>query len=100
MLKPPVNLKEIYLNVRHLKFLIVLYVCSDWEKTQLSHLDTKKHSSESLIKWFVNHNISYQVIYPIHIKSLIINPHKVLAYVKMQRNIKQYNAITKSLCIK
>ena len=90
MMSPPDEVKEICFYTKNIRFPIAVYICSEWEKTQLNYLDVKIHTVETIAKWCISHNISYQIIYFLNFKSFIKNPKRTLAYLKLMRNLKNY----------
>ena len=79
-LKTPNDLKEFHLFQENLNFPVAMYICNDWEKTQLSYLNPKVHNSESLCRWCISHHIQYQILYPIRISTIFKNPYKYYKY--------------------
>lgn len=90
MISPPDGVKEICFYTKNISFPIAIYICSDWEKTQLSYLDINIHTIETIAKWCINHNISYQIMYILNFKSLIKNPKRAFTYIRIKRNLNKY----------
>lgn len=86
LLKPD-NLKEVHIYKKNLNFPIVIYICNEWEKVQLSYLDPSVHNSESLCRWCIAHHIQYQILYPLYLKTIFKNPYKYYKYVQMKKRL-------------
>ena len=81
------DLKELHIFVDNLNYPIVIFIRNEWEKVQLSYLNVEKHDSESLCWWCINHNIRYQIFYPIAKKHIIQNPYKYYKFLQMKRRL-------------
>lgn len=83
------NIKAVHIYQKNLNFPIVIYICNDWEKVQLSYLYPGEHNSESLCRWCISHHIQYQILYPLFIKTIFKNPYKYFKYVQMKNRLKK-----------
>lgn len=84
IIKAPDNVKELHIFEKNLNFPIIIFICTDWEKTQLSYLNPRAHDSESLCRWCISHHIQYQILYPIFKSTILKNPYKYYKYLQMK----------------
>lgn len=87
-LQTPDNLKEVHIYKENLNFPVIIFICNEWEKTQLAYLDPKVHNSESLCRWCISHQIQYQILYPIKKSTIIKNPYKYFKYLEMKARLR------------
>lgn len=85
------NLKVLHFFVEHLDFPVAVASYSDWEEEQISHLENNykslKMNTEYICIWCINHQIKYQIIYPINKIFIIKNPYKYLKYLQLKRKL-------------
>lgn len=88
----PKNIQSIQFFSKNLNFPICVYICSEWEKSQVNYLAVAVkegiHTSYSICQWCKHHKISYQIIYPIKKSSIIKNPYKFLKYLSLKNQLK------------
>jgi hypothetical protein len=88
-LKAPDGVKEIQVFVDKRRFPVAVYICDDWEKTQLSYFNPNDHDAVSLCKWCRNHHIQYQVLYPAIVRNLLKEPETYRKYCKIVDGIRK-----------
>lgn len=88
----PEGLKEIHFHTEGVNFPIAMYICTDWEKVQLSYLyqnlKVKHFTSYELCRWCQSHNILFQIFYPLRWISVIKNPYKYFKYLELKARLK------------
>ena len=83
----PNNLQELHIFQKNLNFPVAIYICSEWEKVQLSYLNPEKHNSESLCRWCISHHIQYQILYPILVSTIFKNPYKYFKFLQLKARL-------------
>lgn len=89
-LKYPEELKEIHFITENMNFKIAIYVCNDFEKQQVLYLENnmdKSFTSLTVCQWCKNHNIKYQIVYPLSWLSVVRNPYKYFKFIQMKREL-------------
>lgn len=88
----PNGLQGLHFFTEGLKFPIVIGTYSAWEETQVSYLaDNIRYgycTTEDICRWCINHQIQYQIIYPIRRRSIVMHPYKYYKYLELNRKIK------------
>lgn len=88
---PEENLKGLHFFVEHLNFPVVVATYSDWQETQVSYLSSNYLSqgfnSEAICMWCINHEIQYQILYPMKRSSIIKHPYKYFKFVKLKKKL-------------
>lgn len=83
-LNAPDDIKELQIFTKNLNFPVAIFICTDWEKTQLSYLNPGMHNSESLCRWCISHHIQYQILYPILVSTIFKNPYKYFKFLQLK----------------
>ena len=90
---PVEDLIGLHFYKKNLCFPVVIASYSSWEETQIQYLNSL--SSEmtvlDLCKWCINHNIRYQILYPINKKDLFKNPIRFFNFLSLKRKIRCFN---------
>lgn len=88
---PEENLKGLHFFTSGMNFPVVAGSYSDWEKLQLSYLESNLISvgfnTESICQWCINHNIRYQILYPIRKSSILKNPYKYYKFMQLKKKL-------------
>ena len=88
----PEGLKEMHFHMEGVNFPVVMYICTDWEKIQLSYLyqnlKIKHFTSYELCRWCQSHNILFQILYPLRRISIIKNPYKYFMFLLLKAKLK------------
>ena len=89
---PKENLQGIRFFIEGLSFTVVAGYYNEWEERQLSYLvqATKgsRMSTKDICKWCINHNIHYQILYPINKMQILKDPIRFISYLKLKKKIK------------
>lgn len=82
------GVKELHFLVKGLNYSIILYIKSDWEKTQLRYLinNINEHDAESVCGWCNNHDIIYQIIGSSR-KTIIRKPCRYIKYIILKSRL-------------
>ena len=90
---PKENLISLHFFVDQLNFPVVAASYTEWEEQQIVYLEgnykSLKYNTESICRWCINHNIQYQILYPIDKRSAIKHPYKFLKYLELKRKLKK-----------
>lgn len=82
------NIIEVNFFVTNLAFPVVVFICSEWDKIQVDYLNHnfKKtgYTTISLCQWCINHNIKYQILYPLSLLIVLKNPYKYFLFLKIK----------------
>ena len=81
------DITGVHLYSDGLEFPVAIYEKNDWDRTQISYIDTSKHTTRSLIQWCKNHHIDWDIVYPIRKISPFRHPLRHLRYLKLLRTI-------------
>ncbi len=81
------DIKGIHLYSKGLEFPVAGFEKSDWDRTQISYLDTSKHTTRSLITWCKNHHIDWEIVYPIRKSSPFRHPIRHIHYLKLVKSL-------------
>lgn len=85
------NLRTLHFFVESVNFPVAVASYSDWEEEQISYLENNykslKMNTESICIWCINHQIKYQIIYPISKILIIKNPYKYIKYLQLERKL-------------
>lgn len=65
------------------EFPLLLYEKNDWDRTQMSYIDSSKHTTKSLIDWCKSHHIDFDIAYPLKISAPIRHPFRHLRYLRL-----------------
>ena len=91
LIKVPNNTKAIHFFINNLAFPIAVFASSEWESVQVDYLNQNYinagFDSQSLCRWCKNHNMQFQILYPLDKLSILKNPRKYLAYLKLKGKI-------------
>ena len=71
----------------NLEFPLMLYEKGDWDRTQISFLDSDIHTTESMIRWCKNHHIDYDILYPLNRLSPIKHPIRHIHYLHLKHKL-------------
>lgn len=86
------GLQSLHFFVEDVNFPMVIGTYSDWEETQVSYLadNIKKFSwdTEDVCRWCMNHQIQYQIIYPIERSSIIKHPYKYYKFLQLKQKMR------------
>ncbi|RHV36746.1 hypothetical protein DXB59_07610 [Ruminococcus sp. OM05-10BH] len=89
---PEENLQELHFFTKGIKFPVVAGSYSIWEKQQLSYLEENISSTgfdtEAICQWCINHNIQYQILYPLKKRSILKNPYKYYQFIQLKKKLK------------
>ena len=85
------NLKGLHFFVDGLNFPVAIATYDEWQETQVSylanHYQSKGSDSESICKWCINHEIQYQILYPLKKSSIIKHPYKYFKFVQLKKKL-------------
>lgn len=86
---PEDNLQELHFFMQGLNFPVVAGSYSEWEKQQLSYLEknSKGFNTEAICQWCINHNIRYQILYPLKKISILKNPYKYYKFIQLKKKL-------------
>lgn len=88
---PEDNLKGLHFFTGGMNFPVVAGSYSEWEKQQLSYLESNLSSTgfntESICQWCINHNIQYQILYPLRKISILKNPYKYYKFMQLKKKL-------------
>ena len=88
---PEENLKGLHFFTKGMNFPVVAASYSEWEKQQLSYLESNLSSTgfntESICQWCISHNIQYQILYPIRKSSIFKNPYKYYKFIQLKKKL-------------
>lgn len=88
---PKENLQALHFFVEGLNFPVIAGSYNSWEKQQLSYLEANLSSTgfntESICRWCINHNIKYQILYPLRRISILKNPYKYYKFIQLKRKL-------------
>ncbi|MCR4655167.1 MAG: hypothetical protein K5770_02915 [Lachnospiraceae bacterium] len=87
---PPEDVAGIhFFSAENLEFSLALYSTNARDKAQIECLDPSLHTTESTIRWCENHNIRYDIAYPIKKLSLFLHPLKHIRFLKLISDIRK-----------
>ena len=93
LLKAPDNARAIHFFVDFLEFPVAVYICTDWESTQLDYFTSDynpmEQTSFNVIQWCVRHHIQYDILYPVRKSSIIKKPRKYIRFLQLKKRVKQ-----------
>ena len=81
------DITGVHLYSEGLEFPVAVYERNEWDRTQISYLDTSKHTTKSLIDWCKSHHIEWEILYPIRGSSPFRHPIRHIHYLKLMRSI-------------
>lgn len=85
------GLKGLHFFMHNLNFPIVAAAYTEWEHTQLTYLEnnfkTANFTTESLCQWCINHQIQYQIVYPLSKIFILKNPYKYFRYLQLKSRL-------------
>lgn len=88
---PEENLQVLHFFAKGLNFPVVAGSYSTWEKQQLSYLEANLNSTgfstEAICQWCINHNIRYQILYPLKKISILKNPYKYYKFIQLKKKL-------------
>lgn len=88
---PKENLISLHFFVERLNFPVAAASYNEWEEQQISYLENNYKSlnlnTESICEWCINHNIQYQILYPLNKISILKNPYKYFQYLQLNRKL-------------
>lgn len=88
---PEENLKGLHFFTNGMNFPVVAGSYSEWEKQQLSYLESNLSSvgfnTEALCQWCISHNIRYQILYPLRKISILKNPYKYYKFMQLKKKL-------------
>lgn len=90
----PKDVKSMNFFTENMLFPIVVYATSEQEEQYLEYLKSVNHSSESLCKWCISHEMSYQIMYPLSKMEIIKHPLKYFLLLKIKKKLKRPNQQT------
>ena len=83
-----------------LKFPVVIGTYSEWQEIQITYLvnylKNNNCTTEFMCIWCINHNISYQILYPINKKEIIENLYKYYEFVKLKKKLRRIKSSEES----
>lgn len=86
------NLQGLYFFVEGLNFPVVAASYNSWERQQLTFLETNLSSTcfntEAVCQWCINHNIQYQILYPLRKIDILKNPYKYYRFIRLKKKLK------------
>lgn len=91
----PSGLKKIQFFTEDINFPVAIAIYSEQEEMKVSYLlvNTKSEDfdTEDICKWCIEHQIQYQVIYPLKKISILKNPYKYYQFIRLKRKISTYS---------
>ena len=79
----------VHIYADNLEFPVAIYEKDDWDRTQISYLDTSVHTTRSLIQWCRNHHIDWEILYPLKKSTPFRHPLKHIRYLKLIHEMMQ-----------
>lgn len=95
ILKFPENgLLQLHFFTDNLSFPVAVATYSEQENNKLLYLirlvqQNEIHSTYALCRWCITQHMTYQIIYPMSVKSVIRHPIKVYDYLRLTRLLNQ-----------
>ena len=88
---PEENLKGLHFFTKGMNFPVVAGSYSDWEKQQLSYLESNLSSTcfntEAIFHLCISHYIRYQILYPLRKISILKNPYKYYKFMQLKKKL-------------
>ncbi len=86
------GLQGLHFFTEGLNFPIAVGTYSDWEETQVSYFlsstRNRNLNEEDICCWCVDHQIEYQIMYPVKRYSVFRNPYKYFKFLQLKRKLK------------
>lgn len=88
---PEENLQGLHFFMKGMNFPVVAGSYCESEKQQLSYLEANLYSvgfnTEVVCQWCVNHNIQFQILYPLRKISILKNPYKYYKFLCLKKKL-------------
>lgn len=90
----PSGLKKIHFFTEDINFPVAIAIYSEQEEMKVSYLLANiklgDFDTEDICEWCIEHQIQYQVIYPLKKISILKNPYKYYQFIRLKRKISTY----------
>ena len=70
------GLQEIHFITESVNFPVAIPIYSDWQRVQIKYMmqHLSRLTSEDVIQWCLNHQMQYELLYPMSIWAILRNP--------------------------